>query len=199
MVTPRGGGGGGAVRVPAVDIAGVFDKVSHCGALHKLKSYGIFRGTVPPLCNFEMKLERSMCLSVSPQLAKLTLCLTGVDALMPQSSSILISVSLICLELFFPQVPSFAPVSYPYALLLTGHCYDSLRNSLERSQRTPMVFQLKFFDCLPSLPRKRWTLASHNLQEYEWSAYKFLRHSLSLSLSAEQPANRGGLLRCHSS
>ena len=32
---------GGAVRVLAVDIAGAFDKVSHYGVLHKLKSYGI--------------------------------------------------------------------------------------------------------------------------------------------------------------
>ena len=33
--------GGGAVRALAVDIAGAFDKVSHAGTLHKLKSYGI--------------------------------------------------------------------------------------------------------------------------------------------------------------
>ena len=32
---------GGAVRALAVDIAGAFDKVSHAGVLHKLKSYGI--------------------------------------------------------------------------------------------------------------------------------------------------------------
>ena len=32
---------GGAVRILAVDIAGAFDKVSHCGVLHKLASYGI--------------------------------------------------------------------------------------------------------------------------------------------------------------
>ena len=32
---------GGAVRVLAVDIAGAFDKVSHLGVLHKLRSYGI--------------------------------------------------------------------------------------------------------------------------------------------------------------
>ena len=33
--------GGRAVRALAVDIAGAFDKVSHAGVLHKLKSYGI--------------------------------------------------------------------------------------------------------------------------------------------------------------
>ena len=33
--------GGGAVRALAVDIAGAFDKSSHAGVLHKLKSYGI--------------------------------------------------------------------------------------------------------------------------------------------------------------
>ena len=33
--------GGGAVRALASDIAGAFDKVSHAGVLHKLKSYGI--------------------------------------------------------------------------------------------------------------------------------------------------------------
>ena len=32
---------GGAVRTVAVDIAGAFDKVSHIGVLHKLRSYGI--------------------------------------------------------------------------------------------------------------------------------------------------------------
>ena len=32
---------GGAVRTLAVDIAGAFDKVSHLGVLHKLRSYGI--------------------------------------------------------------------------------------------------------------------------------------------------------------
>ena len=32
---------GGAVRIVAVDIAGAFDKVSHLGVLHKLRSYGI--------------------------------------------------------------------------------------------------------------------------------------------------------------
>ena len=32
---------GGAVRTVAVDIAGAFDKVSHLGVLHKLRSYGI--------------------------------------------------------------------------------------------------------------------------------------------------------------
>ena len=32
---------GGAVRALAVDIAGAFDKVSHLGVLHKLRSYGI--------------------------------------------------------------------------------------------------------------------------------------------------------------
>ena len=31
----------GAVRTVAVDIAGAFDKVSHLGVLHKLRSYGI--------------------------------------------------------------------------------------------------------------------------------------------------------------
>ena len=33
--------GGGAVRALAVDVAGAFDKVSHAGVLHKLKSFGI--------------------------------------------------------------------------------------------------------------------------------------------------------------
>ena len=32
---------GGAVRVLAVDIAGAFDRVSHLGVLHKIRSYGL--------------------------------------------------------------------------------------------------------------------------------------------------------------
>ena len=32
---------GGAVRVMAVDIAGAFDRVSHLGVLHKIRSYGL--------------------------------------------------------------------------------------------------------------------------------------------------------------
>ena len=36
-----GGGGGGVVRIPAADIAGAFDKVSHKGVLHKASIYGI--------------------------------------------------------------------------------------------------------------------------------------------------------------